>query len=234
MHVPQPQSETRPEAPAGLALLAAAVTMAMVLAACGGGVRGASDTTLHVSPATTAETTTAPEGVAAETTPSAGDNRPAAQPAAPPPAFKADTRPDLGQGGGPGPTSVARVDVASHDEGFDRAVFHIAGDGIAGWDVRYVEAAHSQGSGKAVEVAGSAVLEVTLSNMGYPDDVAGPSYDGPRRIRPSDTKAIREIVNDHVYEGRHVFFIGTVRELHFRVYRLEGPQRVVVDVQHPR
>ncbi|MDP8929335.1 MAG: hypothetical protein M3O70_12385 [Actinomycetota bacterium] len=217
-----------------LALLAAAMAAAMILTGCGGGVRRASNTTPHVSPMTMAEATTTTEGVAPDATLPPRDNRSGAQPAAPPPAFKADTRPDLGQGAGPGPTSVAGVDVARHDEGFDRVVFHIAGDGTAGWHVRYVEAAHSQGSGDAVEVAGSAVLEVTLTNTGYPDDVAGPSYDGPRRIRPSDTRAIREIVNDHVYEGQHVFFVGTVRELPFRVFRLEGPQRVVVDIQHPR
>ncbi len=78
------------------------------------------------------------------------------------------------------------------------------------------------------------MLEVTLTNIGYPGDVAGPSYDGPRRIRPADTEAIREIFNDNVYEGRHVFFVGTFGQLPFRVFRLGDPQRVVLDIQHPR
>lgn len=225
----------RPQAPARLALRAAVVTVAMTATACGGGARTAFDSTSYVSPTITVEATTAPEGAAPATTPTPpADDRLLAPPPAPAPVFKADTRPDEGQDAGPGPTSVTRVDVASHGEGFDRVVFHITGDGTAGWHVRYVQSAHSQGSGNAVEVAGSTVLEVTLTNIGYPDDVAGPHYDGPRRMRPSDTRAIREIVNDHVYEGQHVFFVGTVGELPFRVFRLEGPQRVVVDLQHPR
>lgn len=214
-------------------LVAVAVTVSMTLGACGGGQETASVTMPDTSPTTTSEVTTAPTSDAApDTTTLPAEHHPAPPPPAPPP-FSADTRPDTGQSAGTAPTSVATVDVARH-EGFDRIVFHIAGDGLAGWDVRYVKSAQSQGSGDPLEVAGSAVLEVTLTNMGYPQDVDGPSYDGPPRIHPTDTKAIREIVNDNIYEGQHVFFVGTARELPFRVFRLDGPQRVVVDIQNPR
>lgn len=221
-------------------LLAATVTVTLTLTGCSGVERTASAPTIDAVPATTSEATTAPDVVAVPDVVAATDvsappvaNRPAPPQPAPRP-FSADTRPDIGQSAGPGPMSVANVDIASHEEGFDRIVFHIAGNGLAGWNVRYVKSAHSQGSGDPVDVAGAAVLEVTLTNMGYPADVAGPSYNGPRRIRPSGTKAVREAVNDDVYEGQHVFFVGTARELPFRVFRLDGPQRVVLDIQHPR
>lgn len=215
-------------------LMPSAMAVALTLGACGGGENTASAPTLAASSLTAAEVTTAPTGGASTdaSTPSPGGS-PASPLLAPRP-FPADTRPDSGESGGPGPISVTHVDTARHEEGFDRVVFHIAGNGLAGWHVRYVESARSQGSGEPVEIAGSAVLEVTLTNVGYPADVEGPSYDGPKWIRPSGTEAIREIVNDNIYEGRHVFFVGAVRELPFRVFRLDDPQRVVLDVQHPR
>ncbi len=215
-------------------LMASAVAVTLTLGACGGGTNTASAPPLVAPSPPAAEVPTVPyQGVATD----AGTSSRASSPASPllaPRPFPADTTPDRGESGGPGPTSVADIDTAGHEEGFDRVVFHIAGNGLAGWHVRYVKSAHSQGSGEPVEVAGSATLEVTLTNMGYPADVEGPSYDGPKRIRPSGTEAIREIVNDNVYEGQHVFFVGAVRELPFRVFRLDDPQRVVLDIQRPR
>ncbi len=209
-------------------VIASAVVPALALGACRGGQNLSSVATPDASPLTGAEVRGAPAGAAAgEASTSPPGSLPAPRP------FPADTRPDTGPSGGPGPTSVSGVEVARHD-GFDRIVFHFSGDGQPGWNVRYMQAAHSQGSGEPVEVAGSAVMEVTLTNVGYPGDVSGPRYKGPSRILPSGTEAIREIVNDNVYEGRHVFFVGTLRQLPFRVFRLGRPQRVVLDIQHPQ
>ncbi len=212
-------------------LLAVTVLLVAILTACARGEPTASPATTSVpgpvDPPTTAATT---GGTAPETTaPPADDTTP---PATAQPPFAADTRPDSGEAEGPGPTSVAEVDASGHGEGFDRVVFEIAGDGLAGWDVRYVESASSQGSGAPIAVTGAAVLQVRLTNIGYPADVDGSTYDGPDRIRPNDTTAIHEIVNDTIYEGEHVFFVGVADELPFRVFRLDGPQRVVVDVRH--
>lgn len=215
-------------------LLTAAVLLVGILTACARGEPSAS------APATTSEPgAIVPSATAPPETDMAPGTRAApaddgTPPTTPPPPFAADTRPDSGEAEGPGPTSVAEVDAAGHGEGFDRVVFEIAGDGLAGWDVRYVDEASSQGSGAPVAVTGAAVLQVRLTNIGYPADVDGPTYDGPDRIQPPDTTAIREIVNDTIYEGEHVFFIGVADELPFRVFRLDGPQRVVVDVRHRR
>jgi hypothetical protein len=51
-------------------------------------------------------------------------------------------------------------------DGFDRGVFEVGGTGTPGWDARYVEAASSQGSGEAVDVAGAAILQVALTGAG--------------------------------------------------------------------
>lgn len=212
-------------------LLATTVLLMTTVAACTGGEETASAPMIDVSPTTAATVGTITEDPASDATMTPTGNNAAPPPGSPP--FNADTRPDTGEAAGPGPTSVAEVDVAAH-QGFDRVVFRIVGDGVAGWDVRYVDAARSQGSGAPVEVAGAAVLQVSLTNIAYPHDFDGTSYVGPGRIQAHATAAVREIVNGTIYEGQHVFFVGTVGELPFRVFRLEGPQRMVLDIQHPQ
>lgn len=138
------------------------------------------------------------------------------------------TDPQIAEGAGPPePITVTDVDVASLD-GFDRVTFHIAGDGLAGWRVNYEDDPRTEGRGDPVELAGDATLRVAITNAAFPpeapdetfeDDVAGP-----------EGGVVTEVFNDKVFEGQHVFFIGVTAELPFRVQRLEGPQRVVVDI----
>lgn len=141
-----------------------------------------------------------------------------------------DTRPDTGDASGP-PVSVTDVRVGAH-HGFDRVTFEIGGEGEAGWDVRYVAAARSQGSGRPVPVAGETVLSVNLSNIAYPINppVGVDPWEGPDRLPVGDSGPILEVVADTVFEGYHTFFIGVTGEQPFQVRRFDSPQRVVVDV----
>jgi hypothetical protein len=126
--------------------------------------------------------------------------------------------------------SVTDVRVASHD-GFDRVVFEIGGEGQAGWGVLYQDQALTQGKGDEVDVEGDAVLEVAVRNIAMPFDAPEDveAYEGPERIEgPGD--AILEIVEDTIFEGQYVFFLGVDTERPFRVARLDDPQRVVIDV----
>ncbi|MDX1620027.1 MAG: hypothetical protein R3320_03495 [Nitriliruptorales bacterium] len=129
---------------------------------------------------------------------------------------------------------VTEVQITTHD-GFDRLEFEIGGEMQVGWDVRYVESPRSQGSGDPVEVEGRAVLEVVLEPVVYPFDApeGAEPYDGPKTLSPTVTSAIVHVVNDTIYEGRHVFFVGIDEVLPFRVQRADNPQRVVLEVLHP-
>lgn len=127
------------------------------------------------------------------------------------------------------------VDVAARD-GFDRVTFTLEGDdGEAGWRMRYVDEARQDGSGNPVEVDGDAVLEVRLEGLALPfdlpDDVEERLWDQGRVSLDGD--AIVEIVDAGVFEGQQQLFIGTRGLLAFEVARLDDPQRVYVDVQHP-
>jgi hypothetical protein len=44
---------------------------------------------------------------------------------------------------------------------------------------------------------------------------------------------VNEVVWDSAFEGTSVTFVGLTEETPFRVYLLEDPARVVVDVAHP-
>ena len=48
----------------------------------------------------------------------------------------------------------------------------------------------------------------------------------------ADTEVVTEIVFDSTFEGTTVAFVGTNARAPFRVYLLEAPTRVVLEVAH--
>jgi hypothetical protein len=130
--------------------------------------------------------------------------------------------------------AVTDVRFGRHD-GFDRVVLDLAGSGRAGWQVRYVDSpVRSQGSGAVVPLAGDGQLEVVLTGISMPGDVGGRRYGGPRRPALGRTGVVEDLYVDNLFEGRFVTFVGTRSPERFRVFALDDPQRVVVDVAHPQ
>lgn len=154
---------------------------------------------------------------------------PQPSPAVSPP-FVADTRPATAVPSPGAAVTLTDVRVGRH-AGFDRVVFEVDGVGLPGWDARYVPEARSAGSGLPVAVAGAAVLELGLTGVGLPGDTGVPPYAGPDPIAAAGP-AVREIVLDTTFEGQLVSFLGITAERPFRVYRLQSPNRVVVEVLH--
>lgn len=150
----------------------------------------------------------------------------ATSPTEPRPAFPADRSPDTGEPAG-FPVTVTDVRTGRQD-GFDRLVFEVRGDGRPGWDVRYVGDPRGQATGDAVEVSGGAVLEIVLSHTATPADSGHELFDGPRR-RATGGRATTELVFDSLFEGITQFHLGIDRERPFRVFWLDD--RVVVDVR---
>ncbi|TVR37187.1 MAG: hypothetical protein EA388_02160 [Nitriliruptor sp.] len=134
--------------------------------------------------------------------------------------------------GSTGVVAVTDVRVGTHD-GFDRVVFEIEGDGVAGWSVRYVDEATSQGSGEPIEVAGDVTLAVALSNVTLPPELpAEIERWEEERIEAPEGAVINEVVQDTIFEGIQTFFVGLDAEAGFLIDRFEDPQRVVIDVVH--
>lgn len=131
-----------------------------------------------------------------------------------------------------GVVAVTDVRMATH-AGFDRLVFEIEGDGLAGWDLRYVDEAAAQGTGEPIEVDGDAILAVALHNVTLPPDLPeGIDRWDEQRLDGPAGGVIDELVHDTIFEGIQTFFVGLDEERAFVVERFEDPQRVVIDILH--
>ena len=133
------------------------------------------------------------------------------------------------------PTDGARTGVTDAETGVqngaDRVTFTLeAGEGQAGWNVRYVEEAIAAGSGQTIEVDGDAILQVTLTGMALPPELDEDLWDdGQINVQG---EGIVEIIDQSVYEGRQQIFIGTTGLNDFSVERLDDPRRIYLDVDH--
>jgi hypothetical protein len=148
------------------------------------------------------------------------------------PPFPANAEPDTAEASADARVTVSDLRIGAHD-GFDRVVLEVGGEGRPGWDVRYADEAASQGSGEPVDVAGDAVLQVTLTGAGYPADTGVEEFSSDGPVRIADTEVVTEAVFDATFEGTTVAFVGTTARAPFRVYLLEAPTRVVLEVAHP-
>jgi|tagenome__1003787_1003787.scaffolds.fasta_scaffold20212991_2 hypothetical protein len=201
----------------------AAVLTGSLLAGCGG------DDPAAAPAATGASTTSAASTTSETSTPAAPSDEDGGTAA---PSFPADTSPDT-QDASPG-AAVTVTDVRlGHHDGFDRVVLEVHGTGRPGWDVRYVDVAVSQGRGEPLKVAGDAIVQVTITGAGYPYDTGETEFANREPITVGGTKAVTEVLFDATYEGTTVAFIGTTGKVPFRVYALQDPARVVVDVRDP-
>ncbi len=64
--------------------------------------------------------------------------------------------------------------------------------------------AASQGSGDPVDVAGEAVLQVTLTGVGYPYDTGVEEFAGARSAVGPGHRTVTEVVLDATFEGTSV------------------------------
>ncbi len=145
------------------------------------------------------------------------------------PPFEGDTQPATREASADARVTVSEIRTGRQD-GYDRVVLELGGSGTPGWDVRYVDAAYSQGRGDQIEVAGQAVLQVTVTGAGYPYETGLEEWTGPDPLPGNGTRTVTEVAWDATFEGTSVAFVGTTGEAPFRVYALDDPARVVVEV----
>ncbi|HWV78047.1 MAG TPA: hypothetical protein VN027_12135 [Isoptericola sp.] len=224
---------TRP-APLRVVGAASAGLLALTLAACAGD--GAEDGPEIDGPGSGATASSDPAGSPPAATRDDGDDgdddTTGDAPSTDEP-FVADAAPDTADPSADAALVVTDVRVGRHD-GFDRVVLDLEGMGAPGWSVQYVDAAADDGSGEPVAVDGDGVLQVRLSGMAMPgEDPDLTEYDGAT-IDPEGTDAVEEVVYRFWFEGYTTAFVGVDEPgLPFRVFGLEDPARVVVDVRHP-
>jgi hypothetical protein len=165
--------------------------------------------------------------------------------------------PDSGPGSGPAtvatptpvspPSGAARVtqanadgngfgllrDVRMADQGAsDRIVFEFVA-AVPAYSISYVDLpVTSDPVGEVVPLAGSAALQISLiGGSAYAQfGDTEPTYRGPNRLPRGDTTQVTEIVNLGDWEGVMVWAAGVGSRTGFRVTTLDGPPRLVVDV----
>lgn len=142
--------------------------------------------------------------------------------------FPADTATDTADPVDADGLTVTAVRAARH-EGYDRVVFELSGSGTPGWEVEYVDAPTSQGTGDPVDVPGQAFLQVSLQGTTYPYE-SGADEIARGAVPVSGTETVQSVVYDATFEGTSLAWIGTGARTPFRVYSLTGPSRVVVEV----
>lgn len=184
----------------------------LALAGCASGtVRPASEATPHRSPAVGG----APASPRPSVTPAPA---PAASPAGSPAACRQ-----------PG-VYLAGVRAAAHP-GYDRVVFQFSG-GLPAYRVGYVPAVQHDPRGTPVPLAGQAYLHVVFHGAtawcAQPPHATSP---GPAVLTPY-FPALLVVSPAGDFEGYLSFGLGVAGQAGYRVSRLTGPDRVVIDISH--
>lgn len=225
----------------------ARVTAALVVTLVGGVASGCSAPATR-APAVDGSAPVEPSGPASSgPTGSAGASpspAPEASPSAPPDDASTEAGapddgdlPPFGTGGEPASSDMS-ADAALHGvgvrfavhDGFDRVVVDLAGTGAPGWRVMPVDEPQYQAVGGPVPLDGEAALLVQITGIAWTEP--GPPFEG-ETSRSLHGGVVRDLVYGSAFEGEQEVFLGLDAEAPFRVFRLEDPARVVIDVQHP-
>ncbi len=134
-----------------------------------------------------------------------------------------------------GPLTAVR---AGRHACFDRVVVEVAAPAQAAYDVRYVPAVRTDGSGTRVPLRGAADLQLVVRAPSYDPDtgrlVFRPAH--PRELASTaGYRTLRQVAWAGSFEGQTTLGVGVRARLPFRVTVLPGPgrhSRVVVDVAH--
>jgi hypothetical protein len=211
-------------------VLAVAVAGALVMAGCTSDGQQPTVTETVVSPTTTAEPTATP--TTEPSTPASEAPLPNDGPPADTAPFVADREPDTATASADARLSPVDLRFGVHDD-FDRIVLDLAGEGTPGWLGRYVENPTQVAQEEPVYLLGDDYLLILVNGVVYPTEEGAQPFEGPRRITPQTGGVVEEVRFGAMFEGQVEIWVGLTSDEPFRVFLLEDPTRVVIDVQHP-
>lgn len=185
-----------------------------------------------------ADGTDQPTGVSSGPTATSSPTSPSATPVdadhdadASAPAFHADTAVDTATSSAGARLTVTDVRVGTHD-GFDRVVLELGGIGTPGWRVGYADAGVEDPSDRPVDLPGDRVLNIMIEGTAYPFDTDLPEFSTTDRVAGTGTTAVTEVAFLGTFEAQSQAMIGVDGDAApFRVFLLQDPVRVVVDIQ---
>lgn len=116
-------------------------------------------------------------------------------------------------------------------EGYDRLVFEFSGNALPGYRIEYVTPPASQcASGLPVPLMGQALVKVTLRNTVIFNSMTGTPTVSPTHLVPQFPE-IREVQEICGFEALAVWAVGVQQQKPFRVFELQNPARLVIDIQ---
>ena len=125
------------------------------------------------------------------------------------------------------PSSGSQAKLSSAAAGchatYDRFVLRVGSGGKPGYDVRYVSQIIADPSGNPVSLQGTKRLRVIVH-----DAIA---HTLPSTLTPGCSN-LRQAKKAGDFEGVVSYGLGLRRKTGFRVFRLTGPTRIVIDVAH--
>ena len=116
---------------------------------------------------------------------------------------------------------------ASHHPGFDRIVYEFEGGLPASHGARYVDELLGDGSGLPVRIAGRAILRVRFDHA-QAHDAQGQTV--PARVAFA-LPNIMTTVRSGDFEAVTTYGIGLAKRTPFKVFTLQNPSRVVIDIR---
>lgn len=125
---------------------------------------------------------------------------------------------------------LTAVRTGRHDEGHDRMVFEFEGE-LPGYTVRYPSGPLRQcGSGQPILVDEPHALQIVLRSAAAHDDAGQATVQDRRRAPALPVLRTARLTCD--YEGEVEWVLGVDRRAGFRVFALDDPARLVVDLRH--
>jgi len=125
--------------------------------------------------------------------------------------------------------SALRAGVHPEQGGWERIVFEFAGKDRPPAVVQYVGKADACGSGQAVAVQGTAILEVAITGAQAHDNAGKGTI--PNTLASPGGKVINGGVSSCDFEGRVTWDFGMNGKHNFKVTTLTSPTRIVIDIE---
>ncbi|MBI5949020.1 MAG: hypothetical protein HY875_12850 [Chloroflexi bacterium] len=122
-----------------------------------------------------------------------------------------------------------RIGVHPEEGGWERIVFEFKGTNRPAAVIEYVNQAVACGSGQAVALPGTAVLQVRISQAAAHDEAGKPTIDSATVKGPGTT--ILQATGTCDFEGVVTVALGLKGKQNFKVTTLTNPTRIVVDVK---
>jgi hypothetical protein len=126
--------------------------------------------------------------------------------------------------------NIVDVRVGTHD-GYDRVVFEFE-QGTPELTLDRAEPPFTQdGSGLPIDVDGSSFLGLVMRGGTKQTDAGTSSYDGSTDIAPGFA-TLAHLIEGGDFERQSTWYLGLTGEACVRVLLLDGPPRLVIDIEH--